>query len=147
MVGSCSSWTSNAAADTGSQLDHLGNEAAEPYAAIAIATEDHGPPVLEHQRVVALARLVREVIERAVVEDVAVLEDLDERRAAVGVRPPPAPPAGAWRRRPRCGRRRSRRRRAPAASGLKGRSTEPSGVDLVILPGSEVGEYCPLVSP
>ena len=31
--------------------------------------------------------------------------------------------------------------------GLKGWSTEPSGVDLVTLPRSEVGEYCPLVSP
>ena len=38
---------------------------------------------------------------------------------------------------------------APSASesGLKGWSTEPIGVDLVILPGSEVGEYWPLVRP
>jgi hypothetical protein len=32
---------------------------------------------------------------------------------------------------------------APSASetGLKGESSDPSGVDLVILPSSEVGEY------
>ena len=40
---------------------------------------------------------------------------------------------------------------APAAKarliGLKGLSIEPSGVDLVIFPTSEVGEYCPFVKP
>ena len=38
---------------------------------------------------------------------------------------------------------------APSASesGLKGRSTEPYGVDFVFLPISEVGEYWPLVRP
>ena len=40
---------------------------------------------------------------------------------------------------------------APAAKamliGLKGLSIEPAGVDFVILPTSEVGEYCPFVRP
>ena len=38
---------------------------------------------------------------------------------------------------------------APIArdTGLKGASREPIGVDLVILPTSEVGEYWPLVRP
>ena len=38
---------------------------------------------------------------------------------------------------------------APRASesGLKGRSTEPYGVDFAFFPTSEVGEYCPLVRP
>ena len=38
---------------------------------------------------------------------------------------------------------------APSASetGLNGTSSEPSGVDLVTLPCSDVGEYWPLVSP
>ena len=38
---------------------------------------------------------------------------------------------------------------APSAReiALKGCSTEPWGVDLVTLPRSLVGEYCPLVSP
>ena len=31
--------------------------------------------------------------------------------------------------------------------GLKGWSIEPNGVDLVTLPVSDVGEYCPLVNP
>jgi hypothetical protein len=38
---------------------------------------------------------------------------------------------------------------APRASeiGLNGESADPAGVDFVILPSSEVGEYWPLVSP
>ena len=38
---------------------------------------------------------------------------------------------------------------APSASeiGLNGSSTEPTGVYLVTLPGSDVGEYWPFVSP
>jgi hypothetical protein len=38
---------------------------------------------------------------------------------------------------------------APSASdtGLNGASTEPAGVDLVTVPGIEVGEYWPLVNP
>jgi hypothetical protein len=38
---------------------------------------------------------------------------------------------------------------APSASdtGLNGWSSDPNGVDLVILPCSDVGEYWPLVSP
>ena len=38
---------------------------------------------------------------------------------------------------------------APSASdiGLKGWSIEPTGVDFVSLPTSDVGEYCPFVSP
>ena len=31
--------------------------------------------------------------------------------------------------------------------GLNGVSSEPNGVDLVTLATSDVGEYCPLVSP
>ena len=38
---------------------------------------------------------------------------------------------------------------APIASeiGLNGRSSEPSGVDFVIVPSGDVGEYWPFVSP
>ena len=38
---------------------------------------------------------------------------------------------------------------APSATviGLKGKSTDPAGVDFVTLPTSEVGEYWPLVRP
>jgi hypothetical protein len=31
--------------------------------------------------------------------------------------------------------------------GLNGWSSDPSGVDFVTFPSSDVGEYCPLVSP
>jgi hypothetical protein len=95
--------------------------------------------------VVARVRLLEQV-ERAVVEDVAVLVDLHERRApvrrgrpqhalqvlAVGVHGPGDERGlGADRQRDRVERVVQR----------------PIGVDLVILPTSEVGEYCPLVSP
>ncbi|CAN5144617.1 hypothetical protein BH20ACT9_BH20ACT9_22120 [soil metagenome] len=38
---------------------------------------------------------------------------------------------------------------APSAmlTGLNGWSSEPYGVDFVIFPSSEVGEYLPFVSP
>ena len=38
---------------------------------------------------------------------------------------------------------------APSASetGLNGSSTDPAGVDFVIFPVSDVGEYWPFVSP
>ena len=38
---------------------------------------------------------------------------------------------------------------APSASdtGLKGVSSDPSGVDFVTWPTCEVGEYCPFVRP
>ena len=88
-----------------------------------------------------------EQVERAVVEDVAVLVDLHERRALV-LRPRPAA------RDCRCLRsesivRATKVASAPSASeiGLNGESAEPAGVDLVTLPSSEVGEYWPLVSP
>jgi len=42
-------------------------------------------------------------------------------------------------------------KRAPApsakAQGCAGRSTEPNGVDGLLVPTRLVGEYCPLVSP
>ena len=94
-------------------------------------------------RLVALAQDV----ERAVVEDRAVLEDLDQRRCRGA--------AAAWRStsvrplRSESSARPTNVASAPRASetGLNGASTEPIGVDLVTLPTSEVGEYWPLVSP
>ena len=86
------------------------------------------------------------VLEGAVVEDVAVLEDLDERRALVRV--------GARKTSIMCLRSRSWVRAtklasAPSATAqrVERRIDEPNGVDLVTLPTSEVGEYWPLVRP
>ena len=90
---------------------------------------------------------VLEHVERAVVEDVAVLVDLDQRGALVRRRPRAAPTAGACGRSPACGA--TKVASAPRATeiGLNGESSEPIGEDLVILPSSDVGEYWPLVRP
>ena len=95
---------------------------------------------------VGLDGLVAQFLEGTIVEDVAVLEDLDERRAAMGVAALEhlaemllLDVDGAA----------TKVACAPSATviGLKGKSTEPTGVDLVTLPTSEVGEYWPLVRP
>ena len=85
-------------------------------------------------------------LERAVVEDVAVLVDLDERAALVLVRPPEhlhhvlaVHVVGAGHERG-LGAERDRDR-------VERVSSEPNGDDFVILPTSLVGEYWPLVSP
>ena len=90
--------------------------------------------------------LLAKQVERAVVEHVAVLVDLDERT--------PRWAAACRRTCVRCWRslssvRATKVASAPSASaiGLNGWSTEPNGVDFVTLPSSEVGEYWPLVSP
>ena len=62
-----------------------GRKFLQPDAPVSVATEDERLAVLEHQRVVGLGGLVGDVAEGAVVEDVAVLEDLDEGRPFVGV--------------------------------------------------------------
>ena len=102
--------------------------------------------MLEHQLMVGLDRLVADVVESAVVEDVAVLQNLDERGAAMRMRPLER---FAEMLLLDVDRARDERRVAPRATviGLNGKSTEPIGVDLVTLPTSEVGEYCPLVKP
>ena len=79
-----------------------------------------GLPCSSTSCVSALMLLLGQVRERAVVEDVAVLQDLDERRALVRGRAPEHLPAGASRRRRPCARRRWPRRRARATSGLNG---------------------------
>ena len=86
-------------------------------------------------------------VEGAVVEDVAVLVDLDEGRALVLG-------GGAQDVSATCffstsTVRATKVASAPSASatGLNGWSSEPNGVDLVTLPSSLVGEYWPLVSP
>ena len=117
-------------------------------ALVAVLAEDQRLAVLEHERVVsALMSFSVSVVEGAVVEDVAVLEDLDERRALVRVARADDLLQVLGLDVDRCARRRSPRRRARREIGLNGWSTEPSGVDLVILPSSEVGEYWPLVRP
>ena len=102
--------------------------------------------MLEDEHPVLADLAVGEVAPRAVVEDVAVLEDLDERRALVPAGPLERPlevlgvgvdRAGDER---RLGGERDRQR-------LIGVSTVPAGVDFVFLPNSDVGDAWPLVSP
>ena len=66
------------------EIDDFGIEPVQADALVAILAEDHRLAVLEIQNVVGLDALVGGVLEHAVVEDVAVLVDLDERRALVG---------------------------------------------------------------
>ena len=70
-------------ADTVPELDHLGLEVPQANALVAVPAEDERLAVLEHERVIGLRRLLGHVGERAVVEHVAVLQDLHERRALV----------------------------------------------------------------
>jgi hypothetical protein len=95
--------------------------------------EDQRLAVLENERVLGLAILLREVAERAVVEDVAVLEDLDERAALVRVR---ALHDLLQVLRLDVDVRATKLASAPSASaiGSNGWSTEPTGVDFVTFP-------------
>src|SRR5213082_1240963 len=68
------------------QLDHFRQRPLHAYAAVAVLAEDHRLAVLQVEHAFG-PRLARgERVERAVVEDVAVLVDLDERDALVARR-------------------------------------------------------------
>src|SRR6185295_20081933 len=62
-----------------SERDHLGAIVAQANALVPALPEDEGLAVLEDDRVVGLAVLLRLVTEGAVVEDVTVLKNLHER--------------------------------------------------------------------
>ena len=121
-------------------------EAVPHHRVLAVDAEGDRRAVLEPDGDVVAGLGVLERVEGAVVEDVAVLVDLDERRAVVLGRRPSTDV--------RCLRsesivRATKLASAPMASeiGPNGASTEPIGVDFVLFPSSDVGEYCPLVSP
>ena len=65
------------------QIHDLGSHAIETYAAVALFTEDQRLTVLQFQHVVRLGIAVGRVLEGAIVEDVAVLIDLNKGRASV----------------------------------------------------------------
>ena len=73
----------SALVDTVAELHHLEAVAVHADALVAVLAEDQRLAVLEQELIVGLAVLVGDVREGAVVEDVAVLQDLDERGAAV----------------------------------------------------------------
>ena len=84
-----SSWTSRSASVTPFSpiVTTSGWRPSEPDALVAVLAEDHRLAVLEHEHPVLADLAVGEVAPGAVVEDVAVLEDLDERRAVVAAGP------------------------------------------------------------
>jgi hypothetical protein len=64
--------------------EHLAAVLVADHAVLAVAAEPDRLPVLERDDRVGLGVLVLDRVERAVVEDRAVLVDLDQRRATVG---------------------------------------------------------------
>src|SRR5260370_41501844 len=72
-----------ALADAVAVRDHLGLSPVHPESLVAVLAEDERLAVFEHQLMIGLDLLVADVVEGAVVENVAVLGDLDERRAAM----------------------------------------------------------------
>ena len=90
---------------------------------------------------------VAKAVQHAVVEYHAVLQDLDEGGPLVaGRRLEHSRPGGPDRRRPLRATKVASAAKA-ICTGWIGCSIVPSGLDLVFLPNSEVGEYCPLVRP
>ena len=134
-------------ADVG-DVDDLGLAVlVEPDAELLVGPEADRLAVLAARRASRRAcRLARDVLERAVVEDVAVLVDLDERGTRC-----------SWARRKTscmCLRSMSWVRATNVASapiateiGLNGWSSEPNGELFVTFPTSLVGEYWPFVRP
>src|SRR5260370_14632688 len=72
-----------ALADTVAERDRLGPLPVHPDSLVAVLAEDERLAVFEHQLMVGLDLLVAHVVEGAVIENVAVLKDFDERRAAM----------------------------------------------------------------
>ncbi len=113
---------------------------------LALGAEADGLAVAQRDEHLVAVGLGGDRLEGAVVEDVAVLEDLDEGRAPVVVGAPErldhvgaVHVVGAGHEVASAPRARD--------SGLNGWSRLPNGVDLVTLPTSLVGEYWPLVRP
>ena len=66
----------------------LGVEPVQADALVAVLAEDQRLAVLQVEGIIGLDALVGGVLEDAVVEDLAILVDLDKRGALVGCRPP-----------------------------------------------------------
>src|ERR1700730_13936793 len=67
----------------GADRDHFGPHPVHPDSLVAILAKDERLAVLKDQLMLGLDALVAHVVECAIVEDIAVLENLDERRAAM----------------------------------------------------------------
>jgi hypothetical protein len=113
---------------------------------VAIFAEDQRLAVFELNDVFAARVFFGDAGPGAVIEDVAVLQNFDKRRAAMRsgllegvfqVDLEDVDGAGD----------KSGFRADGKGNGVEGRSSEPYGVDLAFFPISEVGEYWPLVRP
>ena len=60
------------------QVHNLRDQAIETDALVPILPENHRLPMLKHKSVIILGAAVGDVAPRTIVEDIAVLEDLDE---------------------------------------------------------------------
>ena len=146
---SVSSCTQSALSGDVGQLHDLGLDAFqhEPAAVVERAPTRAACRAASRSSWQHLGLLVVEHAPRHVVVHVAVLEDLDEGGALVGRGPLErllhVGDVAVHRARHEGGAR----GRARTRTGSRGRSAEPSGVDLVTLPSSLVGEYWPLVRP
>src|SRR5438105_13377750 len=74
--------------DAMAQGHDLGIQAMQPNALVAVLAEDQRLAVFQMQRIVRLDALIGGVLEDAVVENLAILVDLDKRRALVSRGPP-----------------------------------------------------------
>ena len=128
-------------------VDHFEVQPVQADALVSILAKDQRLAVLELHDVLAAGVFFGQVDPGAVIENVAVLQDLDVGRALMRRSFFQESPSGA------AGMTSTERATKvasapdPSASGLNGRASEPNGVDLVFFPNSEVGEYCPLVRP
>ena len=133
--------------DAVSELHDFQFEPIQANSLVAVLAEDERLAVFELNHVFAARLFFRDRFPRAVVEDVAVLQNLDVSRAFVrrGFLQCVFQDA-VWK---TSTERATNVASAPMAReiGLNGRSVVPKGVDLVFLPISEVGEYWPLVRP
>src|SRR5229473_4622096 len=72
--------------DAVAELHDLGPLPVHPNTLLAILAEDQRLAMLEHQLMIGLDLLVRHIVESAVIENIAVLQNLDERGPTMGMR-------------------------------------------------------------
>jgi len=129
------------------QFDDFRMHPIEANAFLDVFAEHQGLAMLEIDHVVILDLLVGGIEEGVVIEDVAILIDLDKSRPFVVGGPLKdvgqmldVDVNGT-------GDERRFRNRSHNTNGVTGLSIDPTGVLLVFDPTGLVGEYCPFVSP
>ena len=129
------------------EMDDFELHSIEANAHVPVLAVDQRLAMLQVDDVIDAGILLREIEPRAVVEDVAVLQDFDVGGAAVRRGFPQRVLQVLLEDVHRARHERRIWRRSTRPSGLNGGSAVPYGVDFVFLPNSEVGEYWPFVNP